>query len=136
MKTTNLKIWFIATITVAVIGIVIRSFWQIVVIPTSGTMVIFIPLIVALVGANALFIYIAVKPQRLRNLFSLIVITLALTGGLVAGVSHFVNFIISENAEPFLSKVIGACVLSSSVSTYFLVLYYLWSRRKTKESHG
>jgi hypothetical protein len=136
MKNTHLKVWLIATITVAIIGIVIRSFWQIAVIPTSGTMIIFVPLIVALVGANALFIYIAIKPQRLRNLFSLIVITVALTGGLVAGVSHFVNFIISPRAEPFLSKIIGACVLSSSISAYFLMLYYLWSRRKTKESHG
>ena len=136
MNNKYFKIWIIATLTLAVICTLIRSFWQIAVIPTSGTMIIFIPLIVALVGANALFIYIAVKPERLRNLFSLIVITVALTGGLVAGVSHFVNFIISEHAEPSLSKVIGACVLSSSVSAYFLVLYYLWSRRKTKESHG
>ena len=136
MNNITLKIWLIITFTVAVLGIVIRSIWQIVVIPTSGTMIIFIPLIIALVGANALLAYIALEPPRIRNIFSLTVITTALTGGLVAGVAHFYNFIISPLAEPFWSKVIGACVLSSSVSAYFLIICFLWSLRKTKESHG
>lgn len=136
MNNRLLKIWLIATITVAIIGIVIRSFWQIVVIPTPGTMVIFIPLIVALLVANALFAYIVARPERLRSIFSLTVITLVLTGGLVAGVTHFINFIISPLADPFLSKVISACVLSSSLSAYLLILYFLWSLRKTRGSHG
>lgn len=130
------KPWIIGTFTIAVIGIVIRSIWQIVVITTSGTMVIFIPLILALVGANALLIYIVLKPERLTNMLSLTVITLVLTGGLIAGVSHFYNFIISPLADPFWSKVISACVLSSSVSAYFLIIWFLWSLRKKRQRDG
>ena len=130
------KPWLIGTFTIAVIGIVIRSIWQIVVITTSGTMVIFIPLILALVGANALLIYIVLKPERLTNMLSLTVITLVLTGGLIAGVSHFYNFIISPLADPFWSKVISACVLSSSVSAYFLIIWFLWSLRKKRQRDG
>ena len=130
------KPWIIGTFTIAVIGIVIRSIWQIVVITTSGTMVIFIPLILALVGANALLIYIVLKPERLTNMLSLTVITLVLTGGLIAGVSHFYNFIISPLADPFWSKVISACVLSSSVSAYFLIIWFLWSLRIKRKRDG
>jgi hypothetical protein len=136
MNNTLWKPWIIATFTIAVIGIVIRSIWQIVVITTPGTMLIFIPLILALAGANALLIYIVVKPERLTNLLSLTVITLVLTGGLVAGVTHFVNFIISPLASHFWSKVISACVLSSSVSTYFLIIWFLWSLRIKRQRDG
>ena len=55
MNYSRLKIWFIVAFTFAVIAVVIRSIWQIVVIPTPGTMLIFIPLILALLGMNALF---------------------------------------------------------------------------------
>jgi hypothetical protein len=130
------KPWIIGTLTIAVAGIVIRSIWQIVVITTPGTMLIFIPLILALVGANALLIYIVARPERLTNLFSLTIITLVLTGGLIAGVTHFVNFIISDLAHHFWSKVISACVLSSSVSAYFLIIWFLWSLRIKRQRHG
>ena len=48
MKTSYLKIWIILSVILAVTAVIIRSIWQIVVIPTSGTMLIFIPLILAL----------------------------------------------------------------------------------------
>jgi hypothetical protein len=99
-------------------------------------MLIFIPLILALVGANVLLIYIVAKPERLTNLFSLTVITLVLTGGLIAGVSHFYNFIVSPLADPFWSKVISACVLSSSVSAYFFIICSLWSLRIKRQHDG
>ena len=54
MNYSRLKIWFIASLTIAVIAIVIRSIWQIVVIPTPGTMLIFIPLIIAMLGFEEL----------------------------------------------------------------------------------
>jgi hypothetical protein len=99
-------------------------------------MLIFIPLILALIGANALLIYIVAKPERLTNLFSLTVITLVLTGGLIAGVTHYYNFIVSPLADPFWCKVISACVLTSSVSAYFLIIWSLWSLRKKRQRNG
>jgi len=77
MNYSRLKIWFIVTFTLVVIAVVIRAIWQIVVIPTPGTMLIFIPLILALLGMNALFAYLAVNPQKLRSLPFLIGVTVA-----------------------------------------------------------
>ena len=129
MNYPRLKIWFITTFTLAVIAVVIRSIWQIVVIPTTGTMLIFIPLILALLGMNALFAYLVVNPQKLKSLPFLIGVTAALTAGLVAGVTHFVRFIISPQADPVLCKIIGSFVVLSSVSAYLLVLWLIWSWR-------
>jgi len=136
MNYKHFKIWTIATLTLAVICTLIRSFWQIAVIPTADMMVIFVPVIVGLIFGTALFIYIAVQPQRIRSLFFLILISVAVTGGLVAGLIHFVNFITSSEGEPVLSKVISSCFLIAGLSAYSLILCFLWSLRKTRESHG
>ena len=136
MNYRHLKMWTIVTLTVAILSIIMRSLWQIAVIPTAGTMVIFVPLVVALIGGNILLVYIVLNPQRLKKLVSLTVITAAMTGGMVAGIIHYVNFIMSPEAEPLLSKIISACFLSSGLSAYFLILWFLWSMRKTGESYG
>jgi hypothetical protein len=130
MHYARLKIWFIVTFSLAVIAIVIRSIWQITSIPTGGTMLIFIPLILALLGADALFAYLVIRPEKMRSGWFATGITVVLTAGLLAGVTHFVRFIISPKADPVLSKIIGALVLSSSVSAYFIVIYIVWSLRK------
>jgi hypothetical protein len=134
MNYTRLKIWFIVTFTLAVIAIVIRAIWQIVVIPTPGTMLIFIPLILALLGMDALFAYLTMKPEKLRSRPFAAGVTIALTAGLLAGVTHFVRFIISPLADPLLCKVIGALVLSSSVSAYFILIYIIWSLRRVRQN--
>ena len=136
MQSLYLKIWASITITVAIAAVVIRSIWQIADIPTSGTLLIFIPLIIAMLGANILFISIFINPQRVRRLYFLIVITLAIAGGLTAGVTHFINFIISPLAEPLWSKVIATCLITSGISTSILVLRMLWAYRKKREHHG
>jgi hypothetical protein len=132
MNYSRLKIWFIVTFTLVVIAIVIRAIWQIVVIPTPGTMLIFIPLILALLGMNALFAYLAVNPQKLRGLPFLTGVTVALTAGLLASVTHFVRFIISPEADPVLSKIISICVVLASISAYLMVLWLIWSFRKAE----
>ncbi len=126
----KLRIWFAVTITLTVTGIVIRSIWQIAVIPTAGTFRIFIPLILALLGLNAVIIYLTVKPQKLKSLPIVIGITVVATVGLIAGVSHFVHFIISPEAAPVLSKIVSAFVILPSLSAYLLLLYFFWSLRK------
>ena len=133
MNYARLKTWFIVTFTLAVIAVVIRAIWQIVVIPTPGTMLIFIPLILALLGMNALFAYLVVNPQKFKTLPFIIGVTIALTAALLAGVTHFVRFIISPQADPVLCKVIGGFVLLSSVSAYLMVIWIIWSLRKAKE---
>ena len=127
----KLKIWFVVTITIVVSGIVIRSVWQIMVIPTAGTLRIFLPLILALLGLNALIIYLTIKPQKLKSLPIVIGIIVVATAGLTAGVTHFVHFIVSPEAAPVLSKIIAASVILPSLSAYLLLLYFIRSLRKS-----
>ena len=107
-----------------------RAIWQIVVIPTTGTMLIFIPLIVALLGMNALFAYLVLNPRKFKGVPFLTGVTIALTAGLLAGVTHFVRFIISPDAEHILCKIIGSLVVLASISIYAIILYIIWSLRK------
>lgn len=136
MNYSYLKIGIIASFTLAVIAVVIRAVWQIVVIPTPGTMVIFIPLIFTLLGANALVAYLTIKPglQKLKQLPVVIGITAVATAGFVAGVSHFAHFIPSPEAAPPLSKIIGILVVLSSLIAYLLLLWFIWSFWKNRES--
>lgn len=129
MNNSHRRLWVIITFSLAAIAIIIRSIWQIVVIPTPGTMLIFIPLILCILGADILLIYLVLNPDKTRTVPFLAGISAVLTAGLIAGVVHFVRFIVSPVADPFLSKVIGWLVLSSSVSAYFLIVNYLWSLR-------
>ena len=136
MNYLYLKIGIILSFTLAVIAVVIRAVWQIVVIPTSGTVIIFIPLIFALLGANALVAYLTIKPgrQKLKHLPVVIGITVVVTAGLFAGVSYFAHFIFSPEADPPLSKIIGAFVLLSSLTAYLLFIWFIWSFRRNRDS--
>jgi hypothetical protein len=60
--------------------------------------------------------------------------TIAFSAGLLAGVTHFVRFIISDQADPFWSKVISTLVLAASVSAYILILYAVWSYRRSRRN--
>jgi hypothetical protein len=134
MNYARLKIWFIVTFSLAAIAIVIRSIWQITSIPTGGTMLIFIPLILALLGADALFAYLVIRPEKLKSGWFATGVTVVLTAGLLAGVTHFVRFIISPRADPVLSKIISAFVLSSSVSAYSIIIFIVWSLRRSRRN--
>jgi hypothetical protein len=132
MNHTRLKIWVIVTITLTVVAIVIRAIWQIVVIPTGGTMLVFIPLILAMLFAEFLAVFLVSRPERLKSLPFTVGMTIAFSAGLVAGVTHFVRFIISDKADPFWSKVISSLVLAASLSAYSLILYAVWWFRRAK----
>ena len=134
MINSRFKTWCIITFSMAVIAIVMRAIWQIVVIPTPKTMLIFVPLIVALIGANALIAYLVIKPEKTKSLPFSIGMTAALSAGLLAGVTHFYRFIISPQADPFFSKVISWLIVLSSVSAYGIFLYVIWSLRKARNN--
>jgi hypothetical protein len=135
MNYSYLKIGIIASLTLTVIAVVIRALWQIIVIPTSGTMVIFIPLIFALLGGNVLVVYLIIRPnlQKLKYLPVVIGITAVATAGIAASVSHFVNFIPSPEAAPLPSKIIGTLVLLSGLVAYLFLLLFIWTFWKNRE---
>ena len=132
MSKSRFRAWCVITFSLAVIAIVIRAIWQIVVIPTPKTMLIFVPLIVALIGMDAFIAYLVARPEKIKGLAFSIGCTGALSAGLLAGLTHFYRFIISTQADPFFSKVIGWLIVTSSVSAYFILVYVIWSLRKNR----
>jgi len=127
MNYTRFKILLVLSLTLALMGVVIRAIWQIVDIPTPNTMIIFIPLILALLGGNAFLAYIIFHPQKIKSLPVVIGLTLAFTAGMVAGVKHYINYIPSPEAAWLLSKIIATLIVLGSVGIYLLVLWLLWS---------
>ena len=132
MKHARLRIWFIATFTLAVIALVMRCLWQIVVIPTPGTVLVFLPIIIALLGSEAAVIYVVRKPEKVKSLPFVISLTLAATAGLVAVVAHFTRFIGTPEAEPVLSKVISSLLTAATINLYLIIIYLVWSMRRIK----
>ena len=134
MNYSYLKIGIIGSFTLAASAVVIRAFWQIIVIPTSGTMVIFVPLIFALMSANVLVVYLTIKPglQKLKRRTVLIGVVAVVTAGLIAGVSHYANFISSPEAAPLPSKIMGTLILLSSLTAYLFLLCFIWSFWKNR----
>lgn len=123
-----LKIWFMVAVTLALLAVVIRAAWQIIAIPTAGTMTIFIPLMVTILGINALVIYFTLKPslEKLKSPPALLGIVLVLTGGLISGTAHYNNFIFSPEAEPLTSKIIATLLFLGTISAYFLAIWVIW----------
>ena len=136
MKYLPLKLWFIVTMTITLVAVVMRAVWQIVVIPTASTLSIFIPIIFGLLGLNALIIYFTINPslKKLKSPPALLGITVALTAGLIGGIIHFNHYICSPEAEPLASKVIATMLLLGSTSSYFLVIRVIWSILKSREN--
>jgi len=123
------------TVTLALLAVVIRAVWQIVVIPTAGTLTIFIPLIFTILGINALIIYFTIKPnlKKLKSPPALLGIVLVLTGGLISGTAHYSNFIFSPEAEPLTSKIIATLLVLGTISGYFLAIRVIWSMWKSRK---
>jgi hypothetical protein len=136
MNNLYLKIGIIASFTMAVVAVVTRSIWEMVDPPNVKAMIIFIPLVIALLGTDALVVYLTIKPslKKLTKLPVVIGITFVLTGGLIAGVTHFIRFIISSQAQLLISKVIGSFILGSSLLAYLLLVWLFWSLWRKRNS--
>ena len=136
MKYLPLKIWFMVTMTVTLVAVVIRAAWQIIVIPTAGTMSIFIPLILGLLGLNALIIYFTINPslKKLKSPPVLIAVITVLMASLIGGIIHFNHYICSPEAEPLVSKVIATMLFLGSTSSYFLVIWVIRSTLKSRKN--
>lgn len=130
MSRLHYKIWFLVSFSLAVVAVVIRSIWEIVLVPTPNILLMFISLIVALVGGDVFLWYLVLFPRKLRSLPVCTGVTLVLTAGLVAGVKHYINYIPSPEAQWLLSKIIATLIVVSSVSVYVLLLWMLWTFRK------
>lgn len=115
-------------ITLALSATIIRLAWEIAYHPPLTSLIIIILVILALLGLYALLIYFLIKPDRkkLKSLPMAILVTVMATAGLISGIIHFIRYIPSPLATEPLSIVIATLFLLAGVSTYFLLLWFIW----------
>ena len=129
MNQLTLKIWFIATITLALGAVVVRLAWELTAATAVGTWVIIILLILVTLGIYALFLYLTIKPgvKKLKSLPVRTGVTVIVTATLISGIIHFVRFVPSPEATPPLSAIIANLLLVAGISAYLLILQVIWS---------
>lgn len=135
MNRLPLRIWFIASITLALSAVIVRLVWQVTITTSVGSLVVIILLILAILGTCALLFYLIIKPslKKLKSLPVAILVTVIATGVLIDGIIHFVRFVPSPEAVSPLSVIIATLLLTAGISAYLLALWVIWSVRKTRK---
>ncbi len=124
-----LKIWLIATVTLALGAVIVRLAWEITFTTAAPSLVIISLVIFAIMSVYALFIYFTIKPnlKKLKSLPVAIGITVLTTAAISAVIIHFVRFV--PAALP-LSVVIAILLLIAGISAYLLVIWVIWFIKK------
>jgi len=135
MNHLSLRIWFMASITLALSAVIVRLVWEVTITTSVGSLVVIILLILAILGTCALLFYLTIKPslKKLKSLPVAILVTVIATGVLIDGIIHFVRFVPSPEAVSPLSVIIATLLLTAGISAYLLALWVIWSVRKTRK---
>ena len=135
MNRLYLKLWLIVSITLALSAAMIRLVWELTKTMPTGSLVIIILLIIAILGIYALLLYLTIKPspKKLKSLPVAISATTILTGAIAGCVIHYIRFVPSPEASSIRSVAVASLLLAAGVSIYFMVLWVIWSFRKTRK---
>ncbi len=127
-----LKIWLIATVTLALGAVIVRLAWEITFTTAAPSLVVISLVIFAIISVYALFIYFTIKPnlKKLKSLPVAIGITVLTTAAISAVVIHFIRFVPSPEAALPLSVVIAILLLMAGISAYLLVIWVIWFIKK------
>ncbi len=135
MNRLYLRLWLIVSITLALGAAMVRLVWELTKTVPTGSLVIIILLIIAVLGIYALFLYLTIKPSRkkLKSLPVAISATLILTGAIAGCIIHYVRFVPSPEASSIRSVAMASLLLAAGVSIYFMVLWVIWWFRRTRK---
>lgn len=136
MKHLPLKIWLLATVTPVFVAVIIRMVWEVVIIPSTGGLVMTVLVILGLLGLYALVAYFIFKPdlKKLVNLPVRIAFIVMATGGIIGGVIHLTRFVPSPEVGLPWSIVIAALYLIAGMSAYFMLLWAVWTVWKSRKN--
>ncbi len=138
MNHLPLRIWFMASIALALSAVIVRLVWEvtfITAITALGTIVIIVLSILVTLSIYALLLYLIIKPslKKLKSLPVAISVTVIATGVLIDGIIHFVRFVPSPETVSPLGVIIATLLLTAGISAYLLALWVIWSVRKTRK---
>ena len=128
MSYSTLKMWAVATITLAFLAGAVRLGWVAAAPMPADARALIVLLVLAVLNAYSLIFYIIIRPsrQKLSNLFFKIWVTVTATASAAAGIIHFVRFIPSPQCVLPYSPIIATLLLLAGISGYLLVLWIMW----------
>lgn len=114
--------------TLALSAVILRLAWEIYVNPLVATLAVVTPVIVVIIGTNALIIYLLIAPsiKKLKSLPIGIWVIAVFTAGVIGTIIHYIRFVPSPEGDAPLSIVIATLLLIAAVSAYPLVLWVFW----------
>ena len=130
-----LRILFIASLTLALSAIIVRLAWELAGPISVGSLVVVTLFMFAILGTYALILYLTIKPslKKLKSLPVAIFATVIATGAITDATIHHIRFVLSPEAASPLSVVIARLLMAACIIGYILVLWVIWSVRKTKK---
>jgi hypothetical protein len=142
MNRLPLRIWFIVSLTLALIAIIASLVYRATITTSAGSMVVISLLILAILGTYALLLYLTVRPslKKLKSLPVVIVVTLVATGAITDAVIHFFRFVFSPDPHIPFGVIVAVLLLAAGFVAYLLVLWIVWSvwraGKKTSSKSG
>ena len=136
MNHLPLRIWLIASVTLLTSAVIVILAWAVTYAPSVSYLFVVLAILLVTLGIYALFLYLIIKPslKKLKSPPVRIWITIIITSALIDGIIHFVRFVPSPEAASPISVIIASLLLIGGISAYLLVLWVIWSIRKTRES--
>ncbi len=129
MSYLPLRIWLMASVTLATSALVIRLAWEISTGPTPRSLIMLILLIAAAAGVYGIIVYLLFipHPRKLRSRQLAVSVTTILTAAIIGAIIHYINFIPSPEASRTISKVIATLLLAAGISGYMLIVWVIWA---------
>ncbi len=136
MNHLPLRIWLIASVTLLTSAVIVILAWAVTYAPSVSYLFVVLAILLVTLGIYALFLYLIIKPslKKLKSPPVRIWVTIIITSALIDGIIHFVRFVPSPEAASPISVIIASLLLIGGISAYLLVLWVIWSIRKTRES--
>jgi hypothetical protein len=136
MNHLPLRIWLIVSVTLLTSAVIVILAWAVTYAPSVSYLFVVLAILLVTLGIYALFLYLIIKPslKKLKSPPVRIWVTIIITSALIDGIIHFVRFVPSPEAASPISVIIASLLLIGGISAYLLVLWVIWSIRKTRES--
>jgi len=137
MKYFPVKIFILTTLTPVFLAVIIRIVEAVIAKPSADSLVMLILVILGLIGFYAIIIYFIYRPHwsRLTRFSVGIVVIILATSILIGGIIHVFRFVSSPEAEARFpwSLVNAGLYLLAGTSAYSLLLWVIWSIRRSKK---
>jgi len=136
MNHLPLRIWLIVSVTLLTSAVIVILAWAVTYAPSVSYLLVVLAILLVTLGIYTLFLYLTIKPslKKLKSPPVRIWVTIIITSALIDGIIHFVRFVPSPEAASPISVIIASLLLTGGISAYLLVLWVIWSIRKTRES--